>query len=201
MSIHKENEQDSDKKMQGEEADMSSCPAASEINIDVVQALKLKDAAELPALPIQPQDIIEKLEEMVKFALECEKREFSDDFNFVEVFHELKELQKSMELLTEYQKESMLLLSEMAAREGVQLPDGDEALSDEDKKIIDKMKTLSHLCESAKERVHEAIVQNPDVQKVVTDKIKDAESTDDKKQIRRKNKFRSLGGKQGWMPM
>ncbi len=155
----------------------------------------------LTELPLNPKEIVEKLEELVKFALECEKKELAEGVSFIKVYKELQELQKSIELLEEAQKENLELLQAIAQREGIQLSSEIEPTTEEDKKIAEKLRTLSDLCETAKERIHSEIIQNPDVQDLVTEKIKDATATDEKKQVRRKNKFKTIGGKQGWMPM
>ncbi len=154
----------------------------------------------IPDLPMTPEEIVSKLDELVKFALECEKQEIAQGISFTEVFKELQEVQKSVHLLSEFQKETMKALTEIAQQEGYTILPEEEALSVEDKKIISHLKSLTTVCEAARDRIHTEMSQNPDVQNEVTKSLKDVNSSDEKKQRRRKNKFRSLG-QDGWMPL
>lgn len=178
-----------------------------DINVQKSDELKKNETTEQPnnaqnlvEMPLTPEEIVSKLQDLVTFALENEKSELAPTVSFVEVYKELQEIQKSIQLLSDYQKETMHLLSDLATQEGVHISFDDTDLPEKDKKIISQLHSLTTICEAARDRLHSEIVQNPDVQHEVTKTIKDATSSEDKKQRRRKNKFRSLG-QDGWMQM
>ncbi len=152
-------------------------------------------------LTLNSIEALSKLEELIKFALDCEKQggALADTISFVEIFKQLQEIQTSIKLLNEYQKETMGALADLAHQEGINLSEDiqEDSISQEDKKIIDKLQSLTAICEAARERIHKEIVQNPDVQEKVLKTIQDSSASDAKKQKRRKNKFRSLG-QDGW---
>lgn len=157
---------------------------------------------ERPPLPevgegsLSIQAIVNRLDDLVRFALECEHKPLQPDVSFVEVYKQLLEVRKSIDALSQDQQ-NMLTAIEAVGLKPVQLG---EAYSPEDKKVILKLQNLQGICEAAKERLHKSIEKNPEAEKEVKEKIQTVTSSEKQKVVHRKGKFRPLGGKGGWIP-
>lgn len=150
--------------------------------------------APIPGGPENFGDIVQRLEDLVKFTLECEKKELRDDVSFVDVYNQLTLIKEGVELLNQ----QYLVQLEMLAAQG-QIP-SDVPMSSEDKKLYDKLGNLKEVCEEAKARLHESLQQSPIEVQQLSDEIKDSSSTEKQKARRRKSKFKGVGGKKGWSP-
>ena len=142
------------------------------------------------------QDIVNRLEDLVNFAMECEGRKMRDDISFVEVYKRLQEVRKAIDLLNQDQTNLLTLLSNVT---GQKIDPSTAKLSEDDKKIVDKLAHLRAVCEAAKERIHAKSTISPEVEHMVEEKIEASKTSDKKKIARRKGKFRPLGGKGGWV--
>lgn len=145
-----------------------------------------------PSIP----EVVERLEELVKFALECEGKKLKEGVSFVDVFKQLEEVRAAIDLLNKDQQELLALFSSIS---GGKVDMNALPFSEEDKKILDKLRHLQSVCEAAKERMYVAIKSHPEAEAIVDEKLEQATSTDKKKAARRKEKFRPLGSKKGWM--
>ncbi len=141
-------------------------------------------------------EVVNRLEDLVNFALECEKKPLREDLSFVDIYKQLQDVRKAIDLLNKDQKDLLALLSEAT---GGELDLNSIKLSDEDQKLFDKLQRLRSVCESAKERIHTRGQRAPEVEKIVEEKIEESLSTEKKKASHRKGKFRPLGGKEGWV--
>jgi hypothetical protein len=155
----------------------------------------------LPAMPVFTMslgEMVSRLEDLVNFAMECEHVPFKEGVSFVEVFKQLGEIRKAINNLTQDQQRLLAYLSATAA----QIPgmSTDIPISPENTKMLDKIKHLQDVCEEAKERIHTVLQSRPEVTDEMKQKVKEAETSEKKKRIRRKGKFRAMGGKEGWMP-
>lgn len=148
-----------------------------------------------PAAPSIPE-VVDRLEELVKFALECEGKELREGVSFVDVFKQLEEVRHAIELLSQDQKELLALFSSAT---GGRIDITKTELSAEDKKIIDKLRHLQSVCEAAKDRMYTTIKKAPEAEAAAEAKIQAATASEKKKRIHRKEKFRPLGGKEGWV--
>jgi hypothetical protein len=141
-------------------------------------------------------EIVDRLEDLVNFAIECEGKSMREDLSFVEVYKRLQEVRKAIDFLNKDQNDLLALLTNL----GGTPPDPRTAeLSPEDKKLIDKLSHLKLVCEAAKERIHSRTQVSPEVAKIVEEKIEQAVVSEKKKISRRKGKFRPMGGKEGWV--
>ena len=150
----------------------------------------------IPPGPASIPEVVNRLEELVKFALECEGKQLKDGVSFVDVFKQLEEVRIAIDLLNKDQQELLALFSSVTG-EGIDV--NKIPFSEEDKKILDKLKHLQSVCEAAKQRMYVSVKSQPESEAMVEEKIAEATSTDKKKVARRKGKFRPLGGKEGWM--
>jgi hypothetical protein len=141
-------------------------------------------------------EVVNRLEELVQFALECEGRELREGVSFVDIFKQLEEVRHAVEYLNQDQKELLSLFS-MATGEKIDMEK--VALSDEDKKIVGKLRHLQSVCEAAKQRMYVTTKTAPEAEVALQEKIADATTPEAKKIARRKEKFRPLGGKEGWL--
>ncbi len=158
------------------------------------------DVEILQELTLPNLEIVAQLEDLVKLTLECEKRDIASHVSFNETMQQLQEVQKSMELLQQYQQETLKTLEDIAKREKIDFPSEEESLSKESASVINQLQTLTSICEAAQERSHREILQNPDIHAELTKSLKESVASEAAKKRKRKNKFRTLG-QDGWVPL
>ena len=141
-------------------------------------------------------DLFERLEDLVKFALECEGNKVRPDVSFVEVYKQLEEVKRAVDSLDRDQKELIELIEKTT---GETIDAKNPRLSEKDRKILERLQRLQKVCEEAKERAYTKMKARPEVEAVVDREIKEAMTPQKKKVSRRKDKFRPLGGKEGWV--
>ena len=141
-------------------------------------------------------EVVERLEDLVKFALECEGKKVRPDVSFVEVYKQLEEVKRAVDALDRDQKELIELIEKTT---GESIDSKSSRLSNEDKKVLERLQRLQKLCEEAKERAYTKMKARPEVEAAVDQEIKQAMAPEKKKVSRRKDKFRPLGGKEGWV--
>ena len=151
--------------------------------------------------PLPPNDpflpeLVLRLEEMVKFSLECEGKPLKDDVSFVNVYKQLMEIRKAIEILTKEQQATLSLIEQSVDMEKAKPAQTDKNT----RKMMEKIHHLKQVCDSAKERIHESIREHPSEEAELKEKLRHATSSNQKKVLRRKGKFRKVGGKKGWMP-
>ncbi len=150
----------------------------------------------LPTGPMSIPEVVNRLEELVQFALECERKELKEGFSFVDVFKQLEEVRQSIELLNQDQQELLELFSSVT---GGKVDVDKIPFTQEDKKTLDKLRHLQSVCEAAKERMYVAVKEHPETEAELEQQIAEEQASDKKKIVRRKGKFRPLGGKEGWV--
>lgn len=146
----------------------------------------------LPNAPETFAELVQRLEDLVKFTVECEKKELRDDISFIDVYKQLMLIKEGVELLNQ----DYVLNYDAMKAEGL-VPE-ELKLTPEEGKILTKIGNLQHICEEAKERLHKSLQQNPEEVQRLTNELKEAQSTDKQKSRRRQSKFKGMGGKQGW---
>jgi hypothetical protein len=157
---------------------------------------------EMPPLKINPTgpasipEVVNRLEDLVKFALECEGKKLKEGVSFVEVFKQLEEVRTAIDLLNKDQQELLDLFSSVT---GGKIEVNKADFTDEQKKILEKLKHLQSVCEAAKQRMYTKVKSQPETEAIVKEKIEDSTASEKKKIMRRKEKFRPLGGKGGWL--
>jgi len=158
-------------------------------------------AESLPELkPIGPEpmglsELVNRLEELVKFSLECEQKPLKEEISFVDVYKQLMEIRKAIEILTKDQQFTLSLIEEAGEEQKEEAP-----INKEGKRLLNKIGHLKETCESARERAHAALQEQPEAQELLKEQIKQSTTSKKKKAARRKGKFRRVGGKKGWMP-
>lgn len=141
-------------------------------------------------------EVVDRLEDLVKFALECENRELKEGVSFVDVFKQLEEVRKAIEMLDQDQQELLELFSSVT---GGAVDVNKVPFTDQDKKTLDKLKHLQSVCEAAKERMYATVKEHPETEAALEEQIVEERASEKKKIVHRKGKFRPLGGKGGWM--
>lgn len=155
---------------------------------------------EFKSVPIQPMsitDLVSRLEELVRFTLECEKKEFKEGVSFVEIYKQLTQIREAISILNQDQQDTLTLIENAMQSQTEQKP---FELTKENQKLLDKVTNLQDICENAKERIYSSIQEQPEIEQQVKEELKQATASNKKKRIRRKGKFRRVGGKKGWMP-
>jgi hypothetical protein len=150
----------------------------------------------MPAGPASIPEVVNRLEDLVKFALECEGKKLKEGVSFVEVFKQLEEVRRAIDLLNKDQQE---LLSLFASVTGGKIDVNKVPFTDDEKKILEKLNHLQGVCEAAKERMYTTVKGHPESEAAVKEKLEESTSSEKKKILRRKEKFRPLGGKGGWL--
>lgn len=156
---------------------------------------------EMPPLrPIQQgasiPEVVERLEDLVRFALECEGKKLRPDVSFVDVYKQLEEVKRAVDALDRDQKDLIELIEKTT---GESIDAKSSRLSEEDKKVLERLQHLQKLCEEAKDRAYTKMKARPEVEAAVDKEIKEAATPQKKRASRRKDKFRPLGGKEGWV--
>jgi hypothetical protein len=166
------------------------------------QDLPSSQSGEMPPLKTIPEgptsipEVVNRLEDLVRFALECEGKPLKDGVSFVDVFKQLEEVRTAIDLLNKDQQELLALFSSVS---GGAVDVNTLPFSKEDRKMLDMLKHLQSVCEAAKERMYVSVKAQPESEAIVDEKIEEATATEKKKSVHRKGKFRPLGGKEGWM--
>jgi seryl-tRNA synthetase len=169
--------------------------AQSSQNEAVVSSKKMPPLRSVPEGASVPE-VVERLEDLVKFAIECEGKKIRPDTSFVDVYKQLEEVKRAVDALDHDQKELIELIEKTT---GESVDAKSPRLSEEDKKILGRLQHLQKLCEEAKERAYTKMKARPEVEAVVDQEIREATVPSKKKASRRKDKFRPLGGKEGWV--
>lgn len=141
--------------------------------------------------------IVQQLEDLVKISLESEEKELKPGVSFVEVHKKLLQIQKDIKLFQDTYKEHLALLN-LTPEEVRPTPEDLEELDPKQRKVYDKIQGLLTTCEEARERLHQSMQVDQQTLKAVKSELK--ETSKDKEKLRRKGKFKGLGGKAGWMP-
>ena len=157
-----------------------------------------RDTAEhnTPPEPSMPgiSGIVSQLEDLVKLALECEKKELKPNVSFVDINKKLSELKNAVEILHQAYLETLKSFS-MTEDDVKKLRMNVDNLKNPEKAMLLKLNSLTEVCEKARERLHTSLQEN-------REQIRDieAEQFDKSKKAHRKGKFKGVGGKKGWMP-
>ena len=156
----------------------------------------------MPALQSMPEgasipEVVSRLEDLVRFALECEGKRLRPNVSFIDVFKQLEGVKRAVDALGRDQKELINLIEKTT---GERVDGKSSRLSEEDKKIVERLQNLQKLCEEAKERAYVKMKAHPEQEAALNREIKEASVPQKKKAGRRKDKFRPLGGKKGWLP-
>jgi hypothetical protein len=155
---------------------------------------------DLPELkPIGPTpmglpELVERLEELVKFSLEFEQKPLKEGVSFVTVYKQLQDIRRAIEVLSKDQQFTLSLIEE-ASKDQKELP-----INKEGEKLLNKIGQLKETCEAARERAHAALQEQPGAEELLKEQVKEVTTSKKKKVARRKGKFRRVGGKKGWMP-
>lgn len=140
--------------------------------------------------------IVSRLEDLVKLASAAERSEVQVNVtSFVEVHKKLMDVYK---MIQQYRENYTNMLAALGLTpEDVRMtPDQIEKLAPRERKVVERLERLQKTCEDAKERIHESLQQNKEVAKQVQEELKEAEG----KKAPRKDKFKGMGGKKGWLP-
>jgi len=144
---------------------------------------------------VDVSEIVQQLEDLVKFTLECEEKELKPDVSFVEVHKKLMQIQKDIELFQSNYRAHLSMFN-LTPEDVRPTPEELGSLDPKQKKVFERMKALQTSCESARERIYQSMQQDQETLKAVKNELRDK----DKDKIRRKGKFKGMGGKKGWLP-
>ena len=141
--------------------------------------------------------IIQQLEDLVKFSLECEEHDLKPDISFVDVHKKLLQIQSDIQLFQENYRMHLAMLN-LTPEDVRPTPEEVEALDPRQRKIFERMNALQSTCEDARERLYKSMQADQETLKSVKSELK--EKSKEKEKIRRKGKFKGQGGKSGWIP-
>jgi DNA repair ATPase RecN len=144
---------------------------------------------------IQMSNMVQQLDDIIKFALECEKKTNVKVFNFPKAQEQIAQIQSQLQLLNEAYKRTLDELGITDAdletyRKRIQESSGPE------KKLFSHIEKLQKICQESRDRIYNTLQANAEVVK----KMKAETASDKKKMKTRKGKFKSVGGKKGWVP-
>ena len=147
--------------------------------------------------PPLPQ-LINQLEDLVRMALEAEQNKEIPSVSYIAIMKDLVVIQKALDVISKDQEEIDAFLKVAKDRYGP-LPEEVTAQKPEEAKVLKKLQDLQTLCEGARERLHAEISKNPEAERALREKVEDEMSSKKRKTTRRKRKFRSMGGDEGWI--
>ena len=146
--------------------------------------------------PVAPSDALQRLlgqlEDLVKLSLDAEKKEFAGDAKkFAEVHAELRKMHQIADAMSAGYREAL---------KSVSLSEEDtkrfrENLQGREKKMSDTIQGLIEECEGAKQRAYQALQRNRSVVNEVNKEL----GSEKQKGRDRRDRFKSVGGKKGWM--
>ena len=139
--------------------------------------------------------LLQRLQDLVKSALDAEKKELISSSSFLKVHQELLNIRKNMELFQENYKKSLSQLG-LTPEDLKPTPEEIEKLNPKDKKLWEQLEFLRVTCEEAKERAYKSMKEDKTTLQTVTEELKDRGS----KKSHRRSKFKGAGGKKGWLP-
>jgi len=139
--------------------------------------------------------LVAQLQDLVKMALDCKDRDLKDGVSLVDVSKQIAQLRA---LVDEMQSMYESAIGDMALSEqDVQKMKRDaEALPPEEKKILNVIESMKAQCEIARDEMYHSLMENKSTLKQVEEGMQDEEV----KKIKRKGKFKGVGGKKGWIP-
>lgn len=140
-------------------------------------------------------EIVTKLEDLVKFSLECEQKELRPDISFVEVHKKLLQIQKDIQQFQDSYKQNLALFN-LTPEDVRPTPEQIESLDPKQRKLLERMQTLQSTCENERDRLYQSMQTDQDTLKQVKKELKGKE----REKTHRKGKFKGIGGKQGWIP-
>jgi hypothetical protein len=160
-----------------------------------------KEEIRPPLQPIGPgflpvKEIVNRLEELVRYVLECEVKPVRSDVSFVDVYKQLVQIREAINVLSNDQQAMLSVLE----TKGITKEQMNQALSPDEKKTISKLQSLQGICEAAKERLHRSIQRHPELEEDIKEEIRSETSTKKQKIVHRKGKFKPMGGKKDWLP-
>lgn len=141
------------------------------------------------------KEIVGKLSDLVKYTIECEKKETKPSMPFQEASKELAKVRKLLDDLDTSFKNTLTTMGLTendveTFRKKVQESSGPE------KQLMLAIQNLIKVCEEARDRLYKSLQENREALQQIQQQGKD----DKKKQKERKSKFKSVGGRKGWMP-
>ncbi|MBS0635276.1 MAG: hypothetical protein JSR37_07425 [Verrucomicrobia bacterium] len=139
--------------------------------------------------------IVQQLEDLVKFSIECEEKELKPNISFIDIHKKLLQIQQDIQ---RFQDNYRAHLAQYGLKPEDVRPSPEEiaALDPKQRKIFDRMESLKKVCEGARDRLYQSMQEDPQTLKAVKEELKDKS----KEKIRRKGKFKGMGGKEGWIP-
>ena len=139
--------------------------------------------------------IVQELEDLVKLTLECEKKELAPNVKFVQVHNQIKALKEIFDGLHNAYTAALDSLSIPESEINKMRQDASH-LSENDKKLLQRMTTLQQQCEEAREKIYVSLKENSATVKELENSVK----SNSKKKRHRKGKFKGVGGNKNWMP-
>lgn len=139
--------------------------------------------------------IVQQLEDLVKFSIECEEKELKPNVSFIDIHKKLLQIQQDIQLFQDNFRTHLALYG-LKPEDVKPTSEEIDSLDPKQRKIFERMDALKQTCESARDRLYQSMQQDPETLKVVKEELKDKS----KQKIRRKGKFKGMGGKEGWIP-
>ena len=145
--------------------------------------------------PVDLNGILGQLEDLVKLTIENETKEIAPNVSFSEVHERLMKIQKNIETF----QQSYRQVLEMAGVKEADLkptPEEIESLNPEAKRLYQRLEKLQKTCEIEREKMYVSLQRD----RAMAKKVKEDLQSDTSARAHRKGKFKSLGGKQNWLP-
>ncbi|HXF28509.1 MAG TPA: hypothetical protein VN457_01545 [Chlamydiales bacterium] len=137
-------------------------------------------------------ELLTQLEDLVRLSLEAERKDFvGDTKSFTEAHQKLLEMNRVAEAMTQgYQKalQSFSLTEEDVKKFR-------ENLQGKEKRMSDTIDHMIQECEAARARAYKSLQENRSAVQSIKEELKDEEQ----KGRKRRDRFKSVGGKKGWM--
>ncbi len=150
-------------------------------------------AGSTPVTPVL-QNIVRQLEDLVHILVTCEKKELAEGVSFEMVNKQLAQIRQDLDRLHEMYLETLRLLSLKESDIQEQLKTLPE--HKEERRLFETLERLKKTAEEGRERAFRAMQGNT----AATKQAKEFFLDEKRKKRYRKGKFKSVGGKEGWIP-
>src|SRR5438445_10239548 len=109
--------------------------------------------------PPSMEVLVEQLEDLVKLALECEKKELVNTASFIEVNKQLIQLREVINILHQSYIQALHSLS-LKEADVDKFRKNMEAMKAPEKKLLDKLNRLEGVCEEARAKLYSSLQEN-----------------------------------------
>lgn len=137
--------------------------------------------------------IVSKIEDLVQIAIECENKPTREGAPLVQIMNRILEVQQQMQALNETSRE---FLKNIGLTEETKLTEEMiKKMPPEERQLVERLGKLTQVCELEREKMYRLVKSDNRTLKQITEELEGNVT-----KTRRKSRFKSIGGKDHWIP-